>query len=314
MKLYYRGLRSIIYANQLLRKFKNDTKNPRKIQEETLFRILKKNAGTEYSLKKGLGKVSTIDEFRKRHPLSGYKQFEEYIERTARGENNVIIPKRPQQITLTSGTTGKPKMILDSTERRLQFTRVFVLMEGVLTEAGMHSMYLTQKECKLYTHPKVSQSEAGIDMSIGSRRTRKDIPPTWVTPPAAYAISSDKESMYVHAVFSLKDEYLSAIKGIFCTNLCNFFREIEDSWRDIVHDISTGTIKVDLNVPSDVRSELIGALKPDPIRAEQLKREFERGFDGIAKRVWPYLRYMYGIVPASFQIYADWLENKYTKG
>ena len=120
--------------------------------------------------------------------------------------------------------------------------------------------------------------------------------------------------MYIHAIFALKDEYLSAIKGIFCTNLSNFFREIEDSWRDIVHDISTGTINADLNIPSDVRSELSAALKPDSIRAEQLKREFERGFEGIAKRVWPYLRYMSGTIPAFLQIYADWLENKYAKG
>ena len=316
VKLYFLSLRSIVRARQRLNKFKNDTKNPRQIQEKTLLNILRKNAETEYGRKMGLGDVSTIDEFRKRHPLSYYKQFKEYIELTAQGENNVIIPERPAQLILTTGTTGKPKMIPRSKERLQHRSLIGMpICEGVLREARIHSMSLTQKVCQLYTHPDLYKSEAGIDMSIGTRGSRKIILPTWVSPPAAFEISSDKDAMYIHAIFALKDEYLSAIRTrTFCTNLSCFFQEIESNWRSIVSDISTGTINADLDIPSYVRNELSGVLKPDPIRAEQLRKEFKRGFDGIATRVWPYLMHMFAMVPADFQIYADLLENKYAKG
>ena len=315
VKLYFYSLRSATFAKQRLRKFKNDTKNPREVQEKTLLKILKRNASTEYGRKMGLGDVSTIDEFQKRHPLSSYRQFEEYIERTAKGENNVIIPNRPQQLTLTSGTTGKPKMIPQSKERQLQTRLVGMsICDGALREAGIHNKYLTQKDCVLYTHPDVYKSEAGIVMSIGTRWSRKNILSTWVSPPAAFEISSDKEAMYIHAIFALKDEHLSALKTTFCTNLSCFFQELENHWRDIVNDISRGTINTNLDIPSYVRNELSAVLKPDPIRAEQLRKEFERGFDGIATRVWPHLMYMRAIVPAAFQLHADLLENKYAKG
>ena len=316
VKLYFNSLRSIFLARQRLNRFKDNTKDPRGVLEKTLFKILKRNAATEYGHKMGLGDISSIDEFQKRHPLSYYKQFEEYIERTAKGENNVIVPNRPQQLTLTSGTTGKSKMIPRSIDRQLQVPLGGMLIcEGVLREAGLHSKYLTQKECQLYTHPDLYKSEAGIDMSIGTRWTRKNIIPRWISPQAAFEISSDKDAMYIHAIFALKDENLGAIRTrTFCTNLSSFFQEIESNWRNIVFDISTGTINADLNIPSYVRNELSCVLKPDPTRAEQLKKEFERGFDGIATRVWPNLMHIFAIVPADFQIYANLLENKYAKG
>ena len=37
-------------------------------------------------------------------------------------------------------------------------------------------------------------------------------------------------------------------------------------------------------------------LKPDKERAIDLRREFEKGFDGIARRIWPNLTHVHGVV------------------
>ena len=37
-------------------------------------------------------------------------------------------------------------------------------------------------------------------------------------------------------------------------------------------------------------SELKRCLEPDKKRAEELRKEFQAGFDGIASRIWPNLR------------------------
>ena len=118
---------------------------------------------------------------------------------------------------------------------------------------------------------------------------------------------------YIQAIFALKDEYLSALRTTYCTNLSCFSQEIESNWRNIVSDISTGTINTDLDIPCHVRIDLSAVLKPYPIRGEQLRKEFERGFDGIATRVWPYLMHMFAIVPSDFQIDADLLETNTLK-
>ena len=36
-------------------------------------------------------------------------------------------------------------------------------------------------------------------------------------------------------------------------------------------------------------SKLDSLLKPDKTRAEELKREFNKGFDGIVSRIWPHI-------------------------
>ena len=41
-------------------------------------------------------------------------------------------------------------------------------------------------------------------------------------------------------------------------------------------------------------SELDRYLKPDKKRAEELRKEFQAGFDGIASRIWPNLRIIRG--------------------
>ncbi|XP_072047011.1 GH3 domain-containing protein-like [Amphiura filiformis] len=138
--------------------------------------------------------------------------------------------------------------------------------------------------------------------------------PMYVSPAPVFRICTEKEAMYVHAIFALKDEYnLQTLQAPFCTFVCKFFQVIENNWVDIVNDIGTGTIKTDLDIPSDVRSELKEILKADPIRAEQLRREFERGFVGIARRVWPYLSCLYGVLTPAHKLYADLLEKKYAK-
>ena len=43
-------------------------------------------------------------------------------------------------------------------------------------------------------------------------------------------------------------------------------------------------------------SELNMLLNPDKQRANELRREFQKGFDGIAKRIWPNLTHVHGVV------------------
>lgn len=55
--------------------------------------------------------------------------------------------------------------------------------------------------------------------------------------------------------------------------------------------------KNNFNVPFHfLYSELNKLLKPDKQRANELRREFQKGFVGIAKRIWPHLTYVHGVV------------------
>ena len=262
----------------------------------------------------GLDEITSIDEFRSRHPLSDFDQFAEFMERTAKGENNVLVPERPASLVATSGTTGKPKLLPRSKEGT---ENISVIGDGVcqgVFEKKLPPNSLTQTICQIYTNYEEYLSEGGLVISGGSSILKKMNSHAFVAPGAAYRISLENDSMYVQALFALKDEYLGHLTAAFCHGICTFFSVIENRWREMLNDISAGTITSDLDIPSDIRNELNQAMEPDPTRAEELRREFERGFDGIALRVWPHLNLLSGINSPSFQHYGDLLENKYAKG
>ena len=56
--------------------------------------------------------------------------------------------------------------------------------------------------------------------------------------------------------------------------------------------------------------ELNKLLKPDKQRAHELRREFEKGFDGIARRIWPNLTHVHGVVTGKKDIHTT-LTNIY---
>ena len=314
LTLYFYSIRSFYYGRYHYARLLKATYNPREKQEQIFRRILRRNAETEYSRKMGLDKISSIDEFRSRHPLSDFDQFAEYMERTAKGEDNVLLSERPASLVSTSGTTGKPKFLPRSKEAT---ENISVIGDGVcqgVFEKELPPNSLTQTICQIYTNYEEYLSEGGIVISAGSSILKKMNSHAFVGPSAAYRISCENDSMYVQALFALKDEYLGHLTAAFCHAICTFFSVIESRWKEMLKDISTGTITSHLDIPSDIRSELNLAMKPDPIRAEELRREFERGFDGIALRVWPHLNLLSGINSPSFQHYGNLLENKYAKG
>lgn len=88
-----------------------DTKEIRNCQERELLKLLRLNSETEYSKKMQLGTVETREEFVQRHPLSQYDQFQEYFDRMVKGEEKVITSQKAGYYPVTSGTTGKGKII-----------------------------------------------------------------------------------------------------------------------------------------------------------------------------------------------------------
>ena len=48
------------------------------------------------------------------------------------------------------------------------------------------------------------------------------------------------------------------------------------------------------------RRELNKELTPDKERANELRREFEKGFNGIARRIWPNLTHVHGVVTGTY--------------
>lgn len=134
------------------------------------------------------------------------------------------------------------------------------------------------------------------------------------TPLPAYDIMTEREGLYIHLLFGLKDKRLGYLESNFVSMVHTAFVELEKKWPSLVQDIGLGRVNPDLNIPDEVRNKLNALLTPDPTRAAELNSEFQKGFHGIALRIWPYLNLILAVDSGSFDIYGKRMRNHYTKG
>lgn len=67
-------------------KFDNYTKNPRKVNEGVLLKIINSNIKTEIGGKYKFKKINSIQTFKNNFPLTDYSFYEDYIRRMGEGE------------------------------------------------------------------------------------------------------------------------------------------------------------------------------------------------------------------------------------
>ena len=125
---------------------------------------------------------------------------------------------------------------------------------------------------------------------------------------------TEREALYAHLLFGLADPYLGMLEANFISMVHTAFVELEKKWPSLVQDIELGRVDPELDIPEDVRRRLDALLTPDPGRAAILKVEFQKGFEGIAKRIWPQLNLVLAVDSGSFDIYGRQMRDHYTKG
>jgi len=89
---------------------------------------------------------------------------------------------------------------------------------------------------------------------------------------------------------------------------------LERQWPRLVADIRNGCLSDDLDIDPEIRQKLNSELTPDPVRADELQTQFERGFVGIAQQIWPFMSFVLCVKSGAFKVYAELLQQKYCKG
>lgn len=136
----------------------------------------------------------------------------------------------------------------------------------------------------------------------------------FVTSPKEVMFPETREPMDMHYMklrFALIHDDVSYLGTVFITMLEAMFFYLENNWEMICDDIEKGTINENIVCPPDVRAKLVKKLKPMPKRAEQLRKEFRKGFDDepIVPRIWPKVAWLYGMGTGSLSLYAKKLRR-----
>ena len=91
------------------------------LQEDTLKHLLHRAKNTEYGKKYGFSSIANYEQYKKRVPTTTYEEFFPYIDRTMKGEHNLIWPTIPMGFSRTSGTTNDHSKYVPLTREAFKF-------------------------------------------------------------------------------------------------------------------------------------------------------------------------------------------------
>ncbi|KAJ8364570.1 hypothetical protein SKAU_G00134010 [Synaphobranchus kaupii] len=293
-----------------------DTRDIRKAQEETLLKRLRKNANTYYGRLYEFSSIKDCMAFCQCHPLTGYEHYRDLVKRVASGEKGVLIAEKPLILAMTSGTSGASSMLLSTKDTNTEFFLQGVAVCLDVMRKAFPASESLQRTTKFFYKPTFRQSEAGIPIGPNSSTPASShhMLNLYTTPAPAFQVPSESDTLYLHLLFALKDHSVGTLESNFASTLFYAFSFLQERWQELVEDVELGRVTPRLGIEDEVRRSLDRLLKPDPERAAQLKAQFQRGFGGLALRLWPQLNLVLAVDSGSNEIYGELLRQRYCLG
>jgi hypothetical protein len=272
-------------------RFIRKTRNLEQVQENFLLTLLREYQTTKFGQDYGFSDIKSVAEFREKMPILPYASYEPYIDRIAQGETNVLLPDPVVYITLTSGSTGKKKLI--PTSRKSQT----VLRRANLTSMGFVQQALQRRGLKfgklLLTNSALmwGTTDGGINYgpaSVGVMRMDERLYKILFANPFESLLPADTVARhYIAILFAVSDRSTRGMIANFpmlILRMCNY---LERYGEEMIQDIEQGTIASWLPLEPELRPTLESLLSPDPKRATELRQVLQQDGRLTPKRVWP---------------------------
>ncbi|MBQ3421641.1 MAG: GH3 auxin-responsive promoter family protein, partial [Romboutsia sp.] len=215
----------------------------------------------------------------------------------------------------SSGTTGSQKLLPITKSSR----NTTLKLNGFLCQKFIYDCFKKQwtygrgtmlvdmnPEKKTKKNTIVTSASSG-----GTSKVKSVSEYVWTSSVEVMELEDKNTAFYLHVLFALKEKDLMYIGGLFISSILDFFRFIEKNNKMLLNDLKTGHIDESIDLPKKIRKILENKLGKSPKRSVFLEKEFDKGFNGIAKRIWPKLLYIASVTGANFANYND-LVNKYT--
>ncbi|MBP0966238.1 MAG: GH3 auxin-responsive promoter family protein [Oscillospiraceae bacterium] len=294
----------------MLRRLEKQTADARRINEQTLLNILKRNADTELGREWKLDTVRDVQSFRERIPLTEYMFYYDRIKRMLEGNETGVLTNYPITFfAVTSGTTGDSKRIPVSEMTKKRFAdmaafRLLAVMDRHYKKTTGKPFPCEKGFLTLETRKLKKWNNVGAVSTLAIKDVLCFTTVAFSSPPELMQVSEKMDTRYLKTLFALAEHDLLYIAGAYMSTYVEIMRLIRDHWEQLVEDIRTGTISRNVQVSDEMRERLEQRLHPDPARADFLKQEFEKGFDTpIIPRIWKSCSFISGIGSADFSIY-----------
>uniref|UniRef100_A0A8C4W8J9 GH3 domain containing n=1 Tax=Gopherus evgoodei TaxID=1825980 RepID=A0A8C4W8J9_9SAUR len=130
------------------------------------------------------------------------------------------------------------------------------------------------------------------------------LPTLYCTPEETGTVPSHTAALYVQLLFALRERALRALEAGLVSELYDALGVLRVGWEGLAQDLASGRLSPHLELPEGTRP-----------RAAELRAECARGWDGVARRLWPRLQVVVVVAePSSEQIYGEALREQECQG
>lgn len=276
-------------------KLETECVNAAAVNRKNLEEILRDNRDTEFGKKYGFARIHTIEEFKRSVPLSDYHDYRNDIDKMHEGGENILTAYPLNCFATSSGTEGNIKYIPVTEEALARYGAWVETYKGWKYAQAGHGKRLfincfrTDVKAKIERELLISEifyrhlyetGELDMETFVGGTQLLFEKEPG--------------DGMYARAWLGILTEDIVTLEAIFQYDVLNFLSYLEKTWEGVIRDIKNGVIPDGVKLSKTIKNKLL-ACERDPARIEYVERECKKGFDGIAKRLWPGLILIGGV-------------------
>ncbi|KAJ8530028.1 hypothetical protein K7X08_036863 [Anisodus acutangulus] len=294
------------------------TRNADAVQERVLDEILTPNSQTEYLKRFKLDGASGRETFKSKIPVVTYEDLQPEIQRIANGDRSPILSAHPISEFLTSSGTsaGERKLMPTIKEeldrRQLLYSLLMPVMNlyvpGLDKGKGLYFLFIkseTKTPGGLLARPVLTSYYKSEHF-----KSRPHDPYNVYTSPNEAILCPDSfQSMYTQMLCGLYErEQVLRLGAVFASGLVRAIRFLQLHWRELAHDIRTGTLNPHITDPSICES-MGKIMRPNPDLADFVADEcYKENWEGIITRIWPKTKYLDVIVTGAMAQYIPTLD------
>lgn len=260
------------------------------VQSETLTRILKLNADSEFSRQHGLSAGLSAAEFRKQFPVSNYETFRPAIDQMVNGHHRALLGTANKLLmyALTSGTTSQAKRI-PITQQFVKDYRRGWQHWGISIHESYPELKLL-KMVQLNSRHEVERTSSGTPCgNISGLVTAMQSPiirKLYSIPAAVTLVDDPQQRRILAARYAIADPWAGMFVTANPSSLISLLNTADEHSQQIIRDIADGTISCD-QMPAIVRKQLAAKLKPNPERADAVEQILNKHSKLVPAELWP---------------------------
>jgi hypothetical protein len=267
------------------------TAKPQEIQDHLLFDLIKRNRATRFGRDHHFEAIRSLSDYRAQVSVGDYERLRPYIEHAQNGEAHALTAEPVLMFTLTSGSTGQPKLIpITQTTRRnhRQLTRLWYYRAFV-----DHPDLFSGKLLGVVSPVIEGRTAGGIPFGAASGLIYQSSP-SWIqnayATPYEIAEVKDFEAKY-YLIMRLALEHDITFFGTpNPSTILKLVETVNRNKQEMIQDICDGTIAAWCNLQPKMRAALESRLKKNPARARRLESLIKNDGTLRPREYWPRLQ------------------------